>query len=153
MFKILITYLPITKQLNKLKNEIIEYDFKIDVLDMELEINKKKICSIIGEYDALVIGDNINNIENVISQGSKKNLKTLIKIGADIKGVVCKICNNYNILTTIIEDEIKTDNKIENVLKISELILDKIDINIETWGEIQQSVHFWEICDNDIVYQ
>ena len=37
-------------------------------------------------------------------------------------------------------------------MKISELILDKIDINIETWGEIQQSVHFWEKCKNDLYF-
>ena len=48
MFKILITYLPITKQLNKLKNEIIEYDFKFDFLDLELEINKKKYVVLLG---------------------------------------------------------------------------------------------------------
>jgi len=43
-------------------------------------------------------------------------------------------------------------NTIDAVLKTSKLALNKMDINIEIWGEIQQSVHFWEKCENDFSF-
>ena len=43
-------------------------------------------------------------------------------------------------------------NTIDAVLKTSKLALNKMDINIEIWGEIQQSVQFWEKCDNDFSF-
>ena len=41
-------------------------------------------------------------------------------------------------------------NTIDAVLKTSKIALDKLDVNIEIWGEVQQSVHFWEKCEKDL---
>lgn len=43
-------------------------------------------------------------------------------------------------------------NTVDAVLKTSRIALENLDINIETWREIQQSVHFWEKCNNDLFF-
>lgn len=40
-------------------------------------------------------------------------------------------------------------NTIDAVLKTSRIALEKLEKNIEIWGEIQQSVHYWDKCIDD----
>ena len=137
-------------------------------------MSEDELCKIIGNYDAWIIGDDPCT-EKVIETGIKGKLKALVKWGVGVDNVDFEACKKHTIPVTNThgmfgeEKQLRQNSKLLNyeqniygshngsntvdvVLKTSRIALENLDINIETWGEIQQSVHFCEKCKNDLYF-
>lgn len=99
MISVLLTCPPMINQIEKLKDEIKKYDFKIDIPKFTAVMSEDELCKIIGNYDAWIIGDDPCT-EKVIETGVKGKLKALVKWGVGVDNVDFDACKKYGVPVT-----------------------------------------------------